>query len=62
MKNPPDNFENLDMFGEGDKVVSRWINQVGGKSYKGISVFRIAEGKIIEDWYCAEEVNTASLT
>lgn len=47
MKNPPETFENLDMFGEGDKVVSRWTNQVGDKRYKGISIFRIAEEMII---------------
>jgi predicted SnoaL-like aldol condensation-catalyzing enzyme len=49
-------FTILDMFGEGDKVVSRWTSQDGDKRWKGISIFRIAEGKIIEDWFCSEEI------
>jgi predicted SnoaL-like aldol condensation-catalyzing enzyme len=56
MSNPSGRFESLDMFGEGDKVVSRWVLQDGDKRWKGISIFRIAEGKIIEDWFCSEEI------
>jgi hypothetical protein len=44
------------MFGQDDKIVSRWMRVETDKRYKGISIFRIAEGKIIEDWACVEEI------
>ena len=56
MTNPAYDFQNMDTVAEGDKVVSRWISSDGDKRYKGISIFRIADGKIIEDWYCSEEI------
>ena len=40
-----------DTIAEGDKVVTRWTGQVGGKAIvTGVSIHRIADGKIIEDW------------
>ena len=56
---PAAEFSNLDMFGQDDKIVSRWMRVVSDKRYKGISIFRIAEGKIIEDWGLEEEIKPA---
>jgi predicted SnoaL-like aldol condensation-catalyzing enzyme len=53
---PSTQFTRLDMIAEGDKVVSRWISNDGNGQAKGISIYRIADGKIIEDWFCAEEI------
>jgi predicted SnoaL-like aldol condensation-catalyzing enzyme len=40
-----------DTIAEGDKVVTRWTAHAGGKAmWTGVSIHRIAEGKIIEDW------------
>jgi predicted SnoaL-like aldol condensation-catalyzing enzyme len=40
-----------DTITEGDKVVTRWTIQEGGRVRSaGISIHRIVEGKIIEDW------------
>jgi predicted SnoaL-like aldol condensation-catalyzing enzyme len=40
-----------DTIAEGDKVVTRWTAQEGGKArVVGVSIHRIADGKIIEDW------------
>ena len=41
-----------DTITEGDKVVTRWtMRREGGKAiFTGVSIHRIAEGKIIEDW------------
>jgi predicted ester cyclase len=40
-----------DTVAEGDKVVTRWTAWVGGKAMAtGVSIHRIADGKIIEDW------------
>jgi len=56
---PASQFTNLDMFGEDDKIVSRWERAASSPPSKGISIFRIAEGKIIEDWACIEEIKSA---
>ncbi len=53
---PTAKFTNHDMFGQDDKIVSRWERAVGDLHYRGISIFRIADGKIIEDWGCVEDV------
>ncbi len=37
-------------------MVSRWISNDGNGQAKGNSIYRIAEGKIIEDWFCGEEI------
>jgi predicted ester cyclase len=48
-----------DIIAEGDKVAyrwtMRWTNQETGKqeAYRGITFMRIADGKIVEDWYSA---------
>lgn len=40
-----------DTIAEGDKVVTRWAAHAGGKAIAtGVSIHRIADGKIIEDW------------
>lgn len=46
----------LDMIAEGDKVAIRWHIVDGNKRYNGITINRIADGKIIEDWFCSEEL------
>ena len=46
----------LDVFGEGDKVAMRWSGSDGTKTYRGITIYRIEDNKIREDWYCAEEI------
>ena len=41
-----------DVIAEGDTVVARWTWQESGKvTATGISIYRIEDGKIIEDWY-----------
>ena len=51
-----------DIIAEGDKVAYRWImrstNQATGKqqTYRGITFMRIADGKIVEDWYSADAI------
>lgn len=45
-----------DMIAEGDRVAIRWHIATGGKRYNGITINRIADGKIIEDWFCSEEL------
>lgn len=45
-----------DMIAEGDKVAIRWYMVDGDKRYNGITINRIADGKIIEDWFCYDEV------
>jgi predicted SnoaL-like aldol condensation-catalyzing enzyme len=40
-----------DTIAEGDKVVTRWKSVSGGKTIAtGVSIHRIADGKIAEDW------------
>jgi predicted SnoaL-like aldol condensation-catalyzing enzyme len=39
-----------DMIAEGDKVVIRWGAGGVPEPWAGITVFRIADGKIVEDW------------
>ena len=46
-----------DLIAEGDKVVTRWTWQEGRKAAaRGISIYRIEDGKITEDWAYATEV------
>jgi len=46
-----------DLIAEGDKVAFRWTWHEGGKAVAGgISIYRIADGKIIEDWFYNAEV------
>jgi predicted ester cyclase len=41
-----------DLIAEGDKVVIRYTFHDGGKAVaRGISIYRIEDGKIIEDWF-----------
>ncbi len=52
-----------DMIAEGDKVAYRWTmrstNPETGKPqvYRGITFMRIADGKIVEDWYSAQPLD-----
>ena len=40
-----------DTIAEGDKVVTRWTALIGGKAQvTGVSIHRIQDGKIVEDW------------
>jgi predicted SnoaL-like aldol condensation-catalyzing enzyme len=49
-----------DTIAEGDKVVTRWRAEVGGKTIAtGVSIHRIADGKIIEDWAWSQMLTEA---
>ena len=49
-----------DLIAEGDKVAFRWTMHQGGKAaVRGISIYRIEDGKIIEDWHHNAEVPEA---
>ena len=49
--NPGGQVITKDTIAEGDKVVTRWTGQTGEKvTVTGVSIHRIAGGKIIEDW------------
>jgi steroid delta-isomerase-like uncharacterized protein len=64
----PDLQEEIeDMIAEGDRVVARWLwqgthqgewhgNAPTGKkfTYGGITILRIADGKIVEDWFYSD--------
>ena len=64
----PDLQEEIeDIIAEGDRVVARWLwqgthqgewhgNAPTGKkfTYGGITILRIADGKIVEDWFYSE--------
>lgn len=56
MANPESHYKIIDVIGEGDKVVTRWEATEGGKRWKGLSIFRIEDGKIKDDFYCTEEI------
>jgi predicted SnoaL-like aldol condensation-catalyzing enzyme len=46
-----------DTIAEGDKVVTRWTWYEGGRAvFAGISIHRIAGGKIIEDWFYSKRI------
>ena len=46
-----------DTIAEGDKVVTRWTWYKGGRAVStGISIHRISEGKIIEDWFHSSKI------
>jgi len=51
-----------DIITEGEKMAYRWTmratNQQAGKQevHHGITFMRIADGKIVEDWFSAEQV------
>ena len=51
-----------DMIAEDDRASFRWImtgtDQTNGKHvvYRGITFYRIVDGKIVEDWYTNERV------
>ena len=49
-----------DLIAEGDKVVTRWtMHGWQGKTWGGISIYRIEDGKIAEDWAYAAEIPEA---
>ncbi len=48
-----------DVIAEGDQVVTRWTMRTGEKAWAGISIERIVDGKIAEDWFHATEVSEA---
>ena len=69
MKGTERDGENEDMIAEGDRVVSRWTMRSTHKGewmgiaptgkqvmITGISIHRIAGGKIVEDWANADEL------
>jgi predicted SnoaL-like aldol condensation-catalyzing enzyme len=57
MRNPKAHFKIIDVVGEGDKVVTRWEATSDGENlWKGITIFRLVDGKIIDDFYCANEI------
>ena len=58
---PPDlHLQIEDLIAEGDKVAFRWTAHQGGKAIAGgISIYRIEDGKIIEDWFYNAEVPQA---
>jgi predicted SnoaL-like aldol condensation-catalyzing enzyme len=46
-----------DTIAEGDKVVTRWTALIGGNAQMtGVSIHRIADGKIVEDWAWTQSV------
>jgi predicted ester cyclase len=48
---PGDQLITEDTIVKGDRVVTRWTVQEGGKAvFTGISIHRIVDGKTIEDW------------
>ena len=50
-----------DIIAEGDKVAYRWTWREGGKvSSTGITILRIVDGKIVEDWYCSSQMSEES--
>ena len=50
--NPDLHLQLDDLIAEGDKVVTRWTWLQGGKAtWSGITIQRIEDGKIIEDWF-----------
>lgn len=41
------------IIGEGDKVAVRWTGFVEGKpAHIAVVMFRVSDGKIVDDWYC----------
>ena len=41
------------MIGEGDKVTVRWTGFEEGKPTRvAVVMFRVSDGKIVDDWYC----------
>ena len=49
-----------DLIAEGDKVAFRWSVHQGGRAvWSGISIHRIEDDKIIEDWYHSTEAAEA---
>ena len=46
------------MIGEGDFVAARLIHTSEGKPIlAGIALYRLVDGKIVEDWYASNEIN-----
>ena len=51
-----------DIIAEGDRVAYRWIMRSTDKetgkqqAYRGITFMRIADGKIVDDWFNAEAI------
>jgi predicted ester cyclase len=49
-----------DMVAEGDKVASRWTvtatDEGGYFAMEGMRIRRFADGKIVEDWWCNDEL------
>ena len=44
------------MIAEGDPVALSWHMVDGDKRYNGITINRVAAGKIVEDWFCYDEI------
>ena len=59
MHNPKSHFKIIDLIGEGNQVVSRWEATDGEHSSKGITIFRLVDGMIKDDFFCSEEIKPA---
>ncbi len=46
----PDGYAQVDMFGEGDKVVVIWSVE-SPAPVSSVQVYRVADGKLVETWY-----------
>ena len=46
-----------DIFGEGDKIVARFLVYENGEhNANSIAIYRISEGKIIDEWWCSRQI------
>ena len=47
-----------DIIGEGDKVAIRWTRFEEGKpTANAVVMFRLSDGKIVDDWSCSRELD-----
>lgn len=42
--------EMMDMVAEADRVAARWVARQVEEPFAGITIYRIVDGKIVEDW------------
>ena len=57
-EHPPCRLVIDDIIGEGDKVAIRWTRLDEGKAtYNAIVMFRLSDGKIVDDWYCSRKLS-----